>query len=125
MKRLFAVAVAALFIGAASASTAAATPIPSFVATSLPGLITTLDATASPCQYGPCGYTWRYFSSTTNRLGVQMGYGARISYTFPAIGWYTVVLKVSSHCSATGSTWCWGTTYQQVLAIAELPPIGL
>lgn len=117
MKRLFAVVVATLLIGAASASTAAAAPIPSFTATPvLPGLLVRFDATASPCQYGPCGYNWRYFTSTTNRLGVQMGYGALLSYTFPAIGWYTVVLKVSSHCTATGSTWCWGTTSQQVLA---------
>ena len=115
MKRLFVTAVAALALAAASASPAAADPLPSFLATPIAGLTMTLnEAGAIPCQYGPCGYNWKYFTPTTNRLGVQIGNLPQVTYRFPAAGWYTIVLKVSNHCAATSSTWCPKTISQQV-----------
>ncbi|HTN22838.1 MAG TPA: hypothetical protein VL120_02555 [Solirubrobacteraceae bacterium] len=115
MKRLFVIAVSALVLAATAASPAAAAPLPSFLATPIAGLTMTLDeAGAIPCQYGPCGYNWKYFTPTTNRLGVQMGNLAQIAYRFPAAGYYTIVLTVSNHCSATARTWCPKTISQQV-----------
>jgi hypothetical protein len=121
MKRLIAVAASLLIVGAAAASPASASPVPSFVATPVAALTLAFDGSTSPCQYGPCGYNWRYFSPTTNRLGVQMGSVAKITFAFPAFGWYTVVLKVSDHCYKGSSSWCWNSVSQNVLAPLELP----
>ncbi len=115
MKRLIVIAVSALVLAAAAASPAAAGSLPSFIATPTAGLTVALDeAGAIPCQYGPCGYNWKYFTPTTNRLGVQIGNLAQVTYRFPAAGWYTIVLTVSNHCTATGRTWCPKTISQQV-----------
>jgi hypothetical protein len=122
MKRLFVIAATALTLAAASASPAAAAPlplplpaIPAFLATPIAGLTMTLnEAGAIPCQYGPCGYNWKYFTATTNRLGVQVGNLAQVTYHFPATGYYTIVLTVSNHCTATGRTWCPKTLSQQI-----------
>jgi hypothetical protein len=114
MKRSIAVAASAALLLAAGASSAAARPVPSFTAT--PGLNQTVafDATASVCNIAPCGYNWKYYGPTTNRLGVQMGNVANISYRFPAIGFYSVVLTVSERCSPKGSSWCPASVTQGV-----------
>ena len=129
MKRLFVIAAAALALAAASASPAAADPLPAFVATPIAGLTMSLDAaTAIPCRYGPCGYNWKYFTPTTNRLGVQMGNLTQVTYRFPAAGYYAIVLTVSNHCSATARTWCPKTLSQQIYVplVIGLPlPLGL
>ena len=106
MKRSIAVAASAALLLAAGASSATARPVPSFTATAGLDQTVALDASASVCNIPPCGYTWKYFGPKTNRLGVQMGNLAKISYRFPSIGFYTVTLTVSERCSPAGSSWC-------------------
>lgn len=114
MKRSFAAAAASLAMLLAGAAAASAAPTPTFTATAMGDQTVAFDASASPCTYGPCGYTWTYFTATTSRLGVQMGRVASMSYRFPAFGLYTVTLKVSDHCYKGSSSWCWATTSKSV-----------
>jgi hypothetical protein len=113
MKRSFAAAASAAVLLAAAESASAA-PTPSFTATAMGDQTLHLDASASPCVNGPCGYTWKYFGPTTNRLGVQMGRLATIDFRFPALGFYTVTLTVSGRCSPLGASYCPATASQQV-----------
>jgi hypothetical protein len=113
MPRSIAVATLAVLLAIAIASTAVAAPAPSFTAT--PGTDRTVmfDASASPCQFGPCGYNWLWDNGT--RLGVTMGSGVRITYRFPVSGPQTVVLKVSGHCAAGSASFCPAIVSQQVI----------
>lgn len=112
MKRSIAVAASALVLAAACASTATASVVPAFTATAGADQTVLLDGSASTCDFGPCGYTWRWFDGS--RLGVTLGADAVISYRFPMPGFQTVVLKVSEHCFAGSASWCWRTVAQQV-----------
>jgi hypothetical protein len=115
MKRSFAaVAAASAAMLLATAASASAAPTPTFTATAMGNQTMHLDASASPCVNGPCGYDWKYYGATTNRLGVQMGRVATIDFRFPSLGFYTVVLTVSGKCSPKGSSYCPGSTSQQV-----------
>jgi hypothetical protein len=114
MKRSIAAAAASLAMLFAGAAAASAAPTPTFSTAAMGNQTVAFDASASPCTYGPCGYTWTYFNATTNRLGVQMGRVAKVDYRFPAFGLYTVVLKVSDRCSKGSSSWCWATTSKSV-----------
>jgi hypothetical protein len=106
MKRSIAAAASAALLLATGAASATAKPVPSFTATAGVNQTVAFDASATVCNIAPCGYNWKYYGPTTNRLGVQMGNVANISYRFPAIGFYTVVLTVSERCSPKGASWC-------------------
>jgi hypothetical protein len=118
MKRSIAalVSAAALLLVAGPAA-AMASPVPSFIA--IPHLNQTVafDASSSVCHIGFCGYNWKYYGATTNRLGVQMGGTPTISYHFPAIGLYTVVLTVSEKCTPTGARWCPASASLPILVV--------
>jgi hypothetical protein len=116
MKRLLAAAVASALILVAGASSADARPTPSFTALAMGGQTVAFDASASVCAISYCGYNWKYYGPTTNRLGVQMGNLAKISFRFPAIGFYSVILTVSEKCSPKGVSSCPATLQQQVEA---------
>jgi opacity protein-like surface antigen len=115
MKRSLVAAVSAAALLLASASAASASPVtPTFTATPTAPKTVAFDASATVCPWGFCSYTWTYFTATTNRLGVQMGLDPKITYAFPALGYYTVVLKVGVRCSPRGVSSCPGTTQQTV-----------
>ncbi|MEA2148215.1 MAG: hypothetical protein QOD69_45 [Solirubrobacteraceae bacterium] len=114
MKRSLAAAAASAAVLLATAASASAAPTPTFTTMAMGNQTLHLDASASPCANGPCGYTWKYFGPTTNRLGAQMGRVATIDFRFPSIGFYTVTLTVSGKCSPMGSNYCPGTASQQV-----------
>jgi hypothetical protein len=117
VKRFIAAAASAALL-LATASAASAAPTPAFTATPMGSQTVAFDGSMSPCLIGPCGYTWTYFTPDTNRLGVQMGLVSKLSYRFPSLGAYTVVLKVSDHCFAGSSRWCWATTSKTVSVIS-------
>ena len=114
MKRSIAAAASAALLLAAGASSADARPVPSFTATPALDQTVAFDASATVCNIAPCGYTWKYYGPTTNRLGVQMGYGVKLSYRYPSIGFYTVTLTVSERCSPAGASWCPATLSKSV-----------
>lgn len=114
MQRLIAVVTFALLLALAPA--AAARPTPSFTATPGADQTVAFDASASVCEFGPCGYSWTWDNGT--RLGVAMGKGVRITYRFPVGGPQTVVLKMSDRCAAGSATFCPATTSRQVLVTA-------
>jgi len=115
MKRSIVAAASAAALFLAFAPAASASPVtPTFTATPTASRTVAFDASATVCPWGFCSYTWTYFTPTTNRLGVQMGLDPKISYTFPALGAYTVVLKVGVSCSAGGRGSCPATTQQTV-----------
>jgi hypothetical protein len=120
MKRSSAAAAAAASAAVllATAASASAAPAPTFTATAMGDQTLHLDASASPCLNGPCGYTWKYFGPTTNRLGVQMGRIVAIDFRFPSLGFYTVTLTVSGRCSPLGASYCPATASQQVTVAA-------
>jgi hypothetical protein len=111
MQRSFAVVTLILLL--ATASTAVAASTPTFTATPGADQTVTFDASASVCEFGPCGYDWRWDNGT--RLGVTMGSGVRITYRFPVSGPQTVVLKVSGHCAAGSINLCSASVSQQVI----------
>ncbi|MEA2155021.1 MAG: hypothetical protein QOE11_1161 [Solirubrobacteraceae bacterium] len=117
MKRFLAAAASAALLLAIGSSSAMASPVPVF--TALPSLNHTVsfDASASVCHIGFCGYNYKYYGPTTNRLGVQMGNVPKITYTFPALGFYTVVLTVSEKCSPAGYRWCPASISQVVTVL--------
>jgi hypothetical protein len=118
MKRsIVAVATAALLFLAIGSAPAMASPVPSFIAIPTLGQNVAFDASSSVCHIGFCGYNWKYYGPATNRLGVQMGGTPKLSYHFPAIGFYTVVLTVSEKCAPTSSRWCPASISQVVLTI--------
>jgi hypothetical protein len=118
MKRLTAalVSAAALLLAAGSAP-AMASPLPSFIAIPTLNQTVAFDASASVCHIGFCGYNWKYFGATTNRLGAQMGGTPKLSFRFPAIGLYTVVLTMSEKCAPTSTRWCPASISQPVLVL--------
>jgi hypothetical protein len=116
-------AVATILLLALTAPTAGAHVVPAFTATPAGDQTLVLDASATICEFGPCGYTWRWDDGT--RLGVTIGSGVRVTYRFSASGPQTVVLKVSEHCAAGSASFCPATTSKQVLvppASASPPP---
>jgi len=110
-RRSIAVAACTLLL-ALAASTAAAHVVPVFTATPVGNQTVVLDASATVCEFGPCGYTWRWDDGT--RLGVTIGSGVRVTYRFPESGTQTVVLKVSEHCAAGSASFCPATASKQV-----------
>jgi hypothetical protein len=121
-RRPIAVAASALLL-ALAASTAAAHVVPAFTATPAGNQTVVLDASATVCEFGPCGYTWRWDDGT--RLGVTIGSGVRVTYRFPESGTQTVVLKVSEHCAAGSASFCPATASKQVVvppAPGSAPP---
>lgn len=123
-RRSIAVAASTLLL-ALAASTAAAHIVPAFTATAVGNQTVVLDASATVCEFGPCGYTWRWDDGT--RLGVTIGSGVRVTYRFPESGTQTVVLKVSEHCAAGSASFCPATASKQVVvprapASAQPPP---
>jgi hypothetical protein len=119
MKRVLATAGAvAVVLGAASGTAAA--PVPSFTADAVGDQTIALDASSSVCEFGPCGYNWRWANGS--RLGVTVGSGVAVSFRFPEPGWKTVVLKVSQHCYDGSSSWCWRSIWQQVF-VPEPEPV--
>jgi hypothetical protein len=122
MQRPIAVAASILLL-ALAASTAAAHVVPAFTATPAGNQTVVLDASATVCEFGPCGYTWRWDDGT--RLGVTIGSGVRVTYRFAESGTQTVVLKVSEHCAAGSASFCPATVSKQVVvppASASPPP---
>jgi hypothetical protein len=103
-----------------AAAPAAASSVPSFTAT--PGVDRTVafDASSSVCEFGPCGYNWRWDDGS--RLGVTMGQGVRLSYRFAQSGPQTVVLTVSGHCNAGSSSFCPRSLSKQVIVPASSAP---
>lgn len=118
MKQSIAVAATAFLLAVVCAPAARAAAVPSFTATPGTDQTVTLDATESPCEFGPCGYNWKYYTDTTNRLGIQIGREAQITFRFPESGWHTVVLTVSSHCYDGSPRACPGSVTMQVYAPA-------
>lgn len=121
-QRTIAVAASTLLLVLA-ASTAAAHVVPAFTATPAGNQTVVLDASATVCEFGPCGYTWRWDDGT--RLGVTIGSGVRVTYRFPESGTQTVVLKVSEHCAAGSASFCPATASKQVVvppASGSAPP---
>ena len=121
-RRTIAVAASTLLL-ALVASTAAAHVVPVFTATPAGNQTVVLDASATVCEFGPCGYTWRWDDGT--RLGVTIGSGVRVTYRFPESGTQTVVLKVSEHCAAGSASFCPATASKQVVvppASGSAPP---
>lgn len=116
-RRSIAVAACTLLLTLA-ASTAAAHVVPAFTATPVGDQTVVLDASATVCEFGPCGYTWRWDDGT--RLGVTIGSGVRVTYQFPEGGTQTVVLKVSEHCAAGSASFCPATASKQV-AVPRAP----
>ncbi len=118
------IAVAASFAALAlAASTAAARVMPRFTATPAGDQTVVLDASSTVCEFGPCGYRWRWDDGT--RLGVTIGSGVRVTYRFSASGPQTVVLKVSEHCAAGSASFCPASVSRQVVvppAAASAPP---
>jgi len=114
MNRSITAAILAVLLLAATSSVAAATPTPSFTAT--PGLdqTVTFDASSTVCDVAPCGYGWKYYGATTNRLGVQMGSVPVATYRFPSIGFYRVVLTVSERCSPASARYCPASVTQYI-----------
>ena len=45
------------------------------------------------CDVAPCRIQWRWYKAGGSRLGVTIGEGRIVSYSFPAIGNYSVVVK--------------------------------
>ena len=66
------------------------------------GNTVTLDASASPCHNGGCGFSWRLYSDEGNRLGSTMGSGSVLTYTLPAAGVYQIVLTKAEYCAPGG-----------------------
>jgi hypothetical protein len=66
------------------------------------GNTVTLDASASPCFNGPCAFSWRSYREDGNHLGSTMGFGAVLTYTFPAAGVYQIVLTEAQYCARGG-----------------------
>jgi hypothetical protein len=66
------------------------------------GNTVTLDASASPCHNGGCGFSWRIYGQGGNRLGSTMGFGPVLTYTLPAAGVYQVVLTKAEYCAPGG-----------------------
>ena len=121
-RRAVAVAAATVLL-ALAASTAAARVVPVFTATPAGNQTVVLDASATVCEFGPCGYSWRWDDGT--RLGVTIGSGVRVTYRFPESGTQTVLLKVSEHCAAGSASFCPATASKQVVvppAAASPPP---
>jgi type 1 fimbria pilin len=112
MKRSTKVAACAALLACASVSTAGAAAVPEFTATQSADGTMAFDGSASVCEFGPCGYNWRWDDGT--RLGVNMGSGPVVAFQFPAAGWQTVTLKVSQHCFEGSARWCWRTLSEQV-----------
>jgi hypothetical protein len=115
MNRSIKAAILAVLLLACSSSVAAATPAPAFTAT--PGLnqTFTFDASATVCNIAPCGYGWKYYGATTNRLGNQIASSDPVmSYRFPAIGFYSVVLTVSERCTPKGARYCPASVTQYI-----------
>jgi hypothetical protein len=113
MTRPFAAAASAAML-LATAGPASAAPTPTFTVQAMGDQTLQLDVSSSPCANGPCGYNWKYFGATTNRLGVQMGRVATIDFRFPSLGFYTVTLTVTGRCSPLGSSYCPGAASEQV-----------
>jgi hypothetical protein len=86
----------------------------SFTATQVAPLTVTVDSSATVCPWGFCSSSWRYYGSTTNRLGVTMGYGSPLTYRFPVAGVYSIVLTYSVRCSAGSRSWCPATASQSL-----------
>jgi hypothetical protein len=121
MPRSIVVAALAAALAVACAAIAEAIPAPSFIATSAGDQTVVLDASATACERGPCGYNWRWADGS--RLGVTMGSGVRITYRFAQAGPQTVVLTFSERCAAGSTSSCASNTSQQVLdAPAQAPP---
>jgi hypothetical protein len=89
----------------ACAAPASATPRPSFTVTQTAARSFTFDASATVCEFGFCGYSWRGYGTTSNRLGFTIGSGQVVAYTFPA-GTFSVVLTFSQRCFPGSARWC-------------------
>ena len=107
VRRTLAATVAALALSAAPAAA-----MPAATVTVTPVAPQTFTFTSSPCMFGFCGYSWRGYGQTSNRLGFTMGYGQTLTYRF-APGVYNVVVTVGGKCSATGTASCpaYGSVY--------------
>jgi len=119
MKRSTKVAACAALLASASVPTAGATVVPQFTATQAADGTMEFDGSASTCDFGPCGFNWRWDDGS--RLGVNMGSGPVVEFQFPAPGWQMVTLKVSEHCFEGSARWCWRTVSEQVF-VAETDP---
>jgi hypothetical protein len=112
MTRLALLTLAVLALTAAPADATPTTA--SFTVTQTAPLTVTVDSSATVCPWGFCASSWRYYGSTTNRLGATMGYGSPLTYRFPEAGVYSVVLTYSVRCSAGSRSWCPATASQSV-----------
>jgi hypothetical protein len=110
MKKLILAGLVTLIV--CGSALAAATP--TFTARQVADRTFVFDASASPCRFGPCSFNWRYFTSSGNHLGVQMGNTARITFRFPAAGAYTVVVKEAERCAAGATRACPGTAQMTI-----------
>jgi hypothetical protein len=119
MKRSTKVAACAALLASASVATAGAAAVPQFTASQDSDGTMQFDGSSSVCEFGPCGYNWRWDDGT--RLGVNMGSGPVVAYQFPAPGWQMVTLKVSQHCFEGSARWCWRTLSEQVYVAAPEP----
>lgn len=113
MKKIVALLAAfAAFTGAAYGSS-----YPTPTATQVAPLTVLLDASTSPCE-NVCSYSWRGFSSTSNRLGFTVGYGDTLTYQVSKPGLYAFVVTKSVRCAPTSKTYCpsYNTVYINVTA---------
>jgi hypothetical protein len=110
------VAVTAAIVGVSMvAAPASATPTTaSFTTTQTAPLTVTVDSSATVCPWGFCSSSWRYYTATTNRLGVTMGNGSPLTYRFPEAGVYSIVLTYSVRCFPASARWCPATASQSV-----------
>jgi hypothetical protein len=70
------------------------------------------------CDVPPCRIQWRWFRPGGSSLGVTMGEGERISYTFRTAGAYSVVAKITNSTVTHGSD-----SATQVVSVKEVPDV--
>ncbi|MEA2154107.1 MAG: hypothetical protein QOE11_247 [Solirubrobacteraceae bacterium] len=116
VKHSVAVAAATALLAASPAMAAA---VPSFTAAAAGDQTIAFDASASTCEFGLCGYDWRWADGT--RLGATIGSGVTVTFRFSRPGWQTVVLTVSQHCAPGSPNWCPRSLAHQVFVAGPDP----
>lgn len=116
MKKLALAILVALAVLIGTASTALAAAHPVATATQVDARTFAFDASASPCKWRYCTFSWRYYGPGVSRLGGTLGFGPNVLFTFRQAGTYSVVVTESEFCAATGTRACPGDAQVNVTA---------